>query len=147
MSHWHHHMIHSINDHPFDNIKVSDFILSHQSLFLLSTVIFSSIMPNITDSKCILVVGSTGGIGRALALAILDLPSKPTVIVCGRRKERLDELIASHGANGRLKSVTLDVLAERSVLQSSIQEIVNAYPDVRVPSNISRKPALIRFAA
>lgn len=93
-------------------------------------------MPSITDSRCILVIGSTAGIGRALALAILDLPSKPTVIVCGRRKERLDELVASHGAAGRLKSITLDVLAERNALKVSIQEIVNAYPDVRVPSII-----------
>lgn len=46
----------------------------------------------------ILVIGSTACLGRALALSILDLPSKPTVIVCGRRKERLDELIGAHGA-------------------------------------------------
>ncbi|KAG1755084.1 uncharacterized protein EDB91DRAFT_1097192 [Suillus paluster] len=87
-------------------------------------------MPSVSDSKCILVIGSTAGIGRALALAILDLPSKPTVIVCGRRKERLDELVASHNATGRLKSVTLDVLAERNALKSSIEEIVNTYPDL-----------------
>ncbi|OJA09098.1 hypothetical protein AZE42_02570 [Rhizopogon vesiculosus] len=86
-------------------------------------------MPSITDSKCILVIGSTSGIGRALALAIMDLPSKPTVIVCGRRKEKLDELVASHGPTGRLKSVTLDVLAERDALKASIQRIVNTYPD------------------
>ncbi|KAG0709063.1 hypothetical protein DFH29DRAFT_890347 [Suillus ampliporus] len=87
-------------------------------------------MPSISDSKCILVIGSTAGIGRALALAILDLPSKPTVIVCGRRKERLDELVASHNATGRLKSVTLDVLMERNALKSSIEEIVDTYPDL-----------------
>ncbi|KAG2129968.1 hypothetical protein DEU56DRAFT_740903 [Suillus clintonianus] len=87
-------------------------------------------MPSISDCKCVLVIGSTGGIGRALALAILDLPSKPTVIVCGRRKERLEELVASHHATGRLKSVTLDVLLERNALKSSIEEIVNTYPDL-----------------
>ncbi|KAG1867855.1 hypothetical protein DFJ58DRAFT_768128 [Suillus subalutaceus] len=87
-------------------------------------------MPSISDSKCVLIVGSTAGIGRALALAILDLPSQPTVIVCGRRKERLDELVASHNATGRLKSVTLDVLSERNALKSSIQDIVNTYPDL-----------------
>ncbi|KAG1739705.1 hypothetical protein EDB19DRAFT_1710211 [Suillus lakei] len=66
-------------------------------------------MPSTSDSKCILVVGSTAGIGRALALAlaILDLPSQPTVI-----------------------SVTLDVLSERDALKSSIEEIVNTYPDL-----------------
>jgi len=93
-------------------------------------------MPNITESKCVLVIGSTAGIGRSLALAILDLPSKPTVIVCGRRKERLDELVASYGTSGRLKSVTLDVLAERDVLQASIQEIISTYPDVCIHSII-----------
>jgi short-subunit dehydrogenase involved in D-alanine esterification of teichoic acids len=104
-------------------------------------------MPSITDSKCILVIGSTAGIGRALALAILDLPSKPTVIVCGRRKERLDELVASYGATGRLKSVVLDVLAERSTLKASIQGIINTYPDVCIPSIIPRKAALNNFTA
>ncbi|KAG1725130.1 hypothetical protein EDB19DRAFT_1710164 [Suillus lakei] len=70
-------------------------------------------MPSTSDSKCILVVGSTAGIGRALALAlaILDLPSQPT--------ERLEEL-----------SVTLDVLSERDALKSFIEEIVNTYPDL-----------------
>ncbi|KAG1885695.1 hypothetical protein F4604DRAFT_1918380 [Suillus subluteus] len=87
-------------------------------------------MPSISDCKCVLVIGSTSGIGRALALAILDLPSKPTVVVCGRRKERLDELVATHHATGRLKSVTLDVLSERNALKSSIEEIVNTYPDL-----------------
>ncbi|KAG2754542.1 NAD(P)-binding protein [Suillus brevipes Sb2] len=87
-------------------------------------------MPSISDCKCVLVVGSTAGIGRSLALAILDLPSQPTIIVCGRRKERLDELVASHNATGRLKSVTLDVLSERNALKSSIEDIVNTYPDL-----------------
>ncbi|KAG1894854.1 uncharacterized protein F5891DRAFT_704075 [Suillus fuscotomentosus] len=87
-------------------------------------------MPSISDCKCVLVIGSTSGIGRSLALAILDLPSQPTVVVCGRRKERLDELVASHNATGRLKSVTLDVLSERNALKSSIEEIVNTYPDL-----------------
>ena len=104
-------------------------------------------MPNITNSKCVLVIGSTAGIGRALALAILDLPSQPTVIICGRRKERLNELVACHGATGRLKSVTLDVLAEREALKASIRGIINTYPDVCVPSIISCETALIDFAA
>ncbi|KAG1885697.1 hypothetical protein F4604DRAFT_1890422 [Suillus subluteus] len=77
-------------------------------------------MPSISDSKCVLIVGSTAGIGRALALAILDLPSQPTVIVC----------VASHNATERLKSVTLDVLSERNALKCSIQDIVNTYPDL-----------------
>jgi NADP-dependent 3-hydroxy acid dehydrogenase YdfG len=112
------------------------------SEFKLLPQTHSSIMPSISDSKCILVVGSTAGIGRSLALAILDLPSQPTVIVCGRRKERLDELVASHNATGRLKSVTLDVLSERNALKSSIEDIINTYPDVCAPSTIPCKLAL-----
>jgi short-subunit dehydrogenase involved in D-alanine esterification of teichoic acids len=114
----------------FDDIEVSDLASLLSPNFVFTTK--SHIMPSIMDSKCILVIGSTSGIGRALALAIIDLPSKPTVIICGRRKERLDELVASHGATGRLKSVTLDVLAERDALKVSIQRIVNIYPDVCV---------------
>jgi NAD(P)-dependent dehydrogenase (short-subunit alcohol dehydrogenase family) len=98
-------------------------------------------MPSISNCKCVLVIGSTSGIGRALALAILGLPSKPTVVVCGRRKERLEELVAAHHATGRLKSVTLDVLSERNALKSSIEEIVNTYPNVCGPCTVPRKPA------
>jgi NADP-dependent 3-hydroxy acid dehydrogenase YdfG len=49
-------------------------------------------MPSMIDSKCVLVLGATSGLGRALARSIQALPSKPTVIVTGRRKDRLDEL-------------------------------------------------------
>ena len=88
-------------------------------------------MPSINDVRCILIIGSTSGLGRALALSILDLPSKPTVLVCGRRQERLDELVSSHGADGRLKAINLDVNAERSTLKSAVDDIIRNYPDVR----------------
>jgi hypothetical protein len=71
----------------------------------------------------------------------LDLPSKPIVVVCGRRKERLEELVVAHHATGRLKSVTLDVLSERNALKSSIEDIINTYPNVCAPSTIPCKPA------
>ncbi|KAI6023337.1 NAD(P)-binding protein [Pisolithus marmoratus] len=87
-------------------------------------------MPNINDVKCILIIGSTSGLGRALALSILDLPSKPTVVVCGRRQERLDELVTSHGADGRLRAVKLDVTADRAALKAAIDDIIKTYPDL-----------------
>ncbi|KAH7922044.1 NAD(P)-binding protein [Leucogyrophana mollusca] len=87
-------------------------------------------MPSINDSKCILIVGSTAGIGRSLALSILALPSKPTVIVCGRRKERLDELVAAHGGDGRLKAVQLDVTIDRTSLKASIDDIIEQFPEL-----------------
>ncbi|KAI6001096.1 NAD(P)-binding protein [Pisolithus orientalis] len=86
-------------------------------------------MPNINDVKCMLIIGSTSGLGRALALSILDLPSKPTVIVCGRRQERLDELVSSHGADGRLRAVKLDVNTDRQTLKAAIDDITRTYPD------------------
>lgn len=82
----------------------------------------------INDAKCVLVVGATAGIGRALALAIHDLPSKPTVIVAGRRQERLDELTQR---SDRIKSVRVDLLSGRAALQSFVNDTVSAYPDVR----------------
>ncbi|KAG6334842.1 hypothetical protein ID866_4247 [Astraeus odoratus] len=87
-------------------------------------------MPNINDAKCVLIIGSTSGLGRSLALSILDLPSKPTVIVCGRRQERLEELVSSHGADGRLKAVTLDVNVDRMTLKSAINDIIKTYPNL-----------------
>jgi len=45
--------------------------------------------------KKILVIGATSGIGQALASRFVKEGSK--VIVVGRRHERLDEFIQSHG--------------------------------------------------
>ncbi|KAH7915345.1 hypothetical protein BJ138DRAFT_1176592 [Hygrophoropsis aurantiaca] len=87
-------------------------------------------MPSILDSKCILIVGSTAGLGRSLALSILALPSKPTVIVSGRRKERLDELVAEHGGDGRLKALQLDVSVDRASLKIAVDNILDQFPDL-----------------
>ena len=89
--------------------------------------------PNIADAKCILVLGATAGIGRELAIAIHDLPSKPTVIVAGRRQNRLDEL--SH-AHKRMHSVCFDISGDRKVLEQFVKSILKEYPDVRLrPTN------------
>lgn len=82
----------------------------------------------ISECRCILVIGATAGIGRALALAIHDLPSKPDVIVGGRRKERLDELTKT---SDRIKGVQVDVSANRATLQAFVKDTISAYPDVR----------------
>lgn len=90
-------------------------------------------MPGINDSKIVLVIGATAGIGRALALAIHDLPTKPTVIVTGRRQERLDELIAKgkESGEGRLHGIQFDVNGSRDQLQSFVSDVVAKYPQVR----------------
>ncbi|KAI0080238.1 NAD(P)-binding protein [Panus rudis PR-1116 ss-1] len=83
--------------------------------------------PNISDSKCVLVLGATSGIGRALALAIHDLPSQPTVIVGGRRKERLEELASR---SDRLYSVQIDITSDRESLKKFVEDLVTKYPDL-----------------
>ncbi|EIM83357.1 NAD-P-binding protein [Stereum hirsutum FP-91666 SS1] len=84
-------------------------------------------MPTIQDSKCVLVVGATAGIGRALALAIHDLPSKPTVIVSGRRQERLDELAKK---SDRIHGAKIDIDADRETLVKTVDGVLQKYPEI-----------------
>lgn len=84
-------------------------------------------MPGLTEAKCILIIGATAGIGRALALAIHDLPSKPTVIIGGRRQERIDELC---GRSERFRGVRVDVLGGREALRGFVEGVVGSYPEV-----------------
>ena len=82
------------------------------------------------DPQCILVTGATSeGIGRALALAMLDLPHKPKVIVTGRRQDKLDEL-CSTSKDGRLVGKRLDQTASRGELKSWVQELVREHPEL-----------------
>ena len=83
--------------------------------------------PNIRDAKCVLVLGATAGIGRNLALAIHDLPHKPTIIVSGRRQGRLDELA---GSSSRIEGTQLDVTAGRAVLKDFVDTVVAKHPEV-----------------
>lgn len=72
-------------------------------------------MVGIDASKCILVLGATSGIGRSLALALHALPSQPTVIVGGRRKERLDELCKQ---GERFRAVQIDINTSHTALKA-----------------------------
>jgi NAD(P)-dependent dehydrogenase (short-subunit alcohol dehydrogenase family) len=82
-------------------------------------------MPTISDSKCFLVIGATSGIGRSLARSIQALPSKPKVIVAGRRQERLDELTKEN-----FDSIQVDVDTDAESLKKFVNEVLNEYPDV-----------------
>ena len=91
----------------------------------------------ISECRCILVIGATAGIGRALALALHDLPSKPNVIVGGRRQERLDELTKT---SDRIKGVLVDVTSKRDVLRAFVKGVLNAYPDVCLQASVLYVP-------
>lgn len=83
-------------------------------------------MPGIEESKCILVTGATAGIGRALALSLVKLPSKPQVIAAGRRRDRLEEL-----KKAGLETIQLDLDTDANSLKNSVDFILDKYPDVR----------------
>ena len=85
-------------------------------------------MPGIKDAKCVLVLGATSGIGRALALAIHDLDTAPTVILAGRRQERLDEL-AKQGE--RIETARVDINTSENELKGFVQETLSKFPEVR----------------
>ncbi|KAF8591920.1 NAD(P)-binding protein [Ramaria rubella] len=87
-------------------------------------------MPSINDSQCVLVIGATAGIGRALALAIHSLPSQPTVIVAGRRQERLDELVEEgKKKGGRLEALRVDVSAIDQ-LKQFVENVTQKFPQL-----------------
>lgn len=82
-------------------------------------------MPSVDDSKCILVTGATSGIGRALALALAKLPSKPRVIAVGRRKDRLAEL-----ATSGLETIEFDMNTDSPGLKKFADTVLQKYPEV-----------------
>jgi len=83
-------------------------------------------MPTIKDCRTILVVGATAGLGRSLARAIHGLPSKPTIIVAGRRLDRLEELRRESG----FEIEQLDVSTPRETLISSVNDILKRHPSI-----------------
>ena len=87
-------------------------------------------MPNISVCRQVLVIGATAGLGRALSLAIRDLPSAPRVVVAGRRLERLEQLSKEE----RVDAVQLDVAAPREKLIESVNDVLKKYPDVSTGS-------------
>jgi len=77
--------------------------------------------------------GATSGIGRALARAIHALSSQPTVIVTGRRKERLEELVDEGRSNGgRIEAVQVDLAAGKEALKRFVDNVIRTYPQVRL---------------
>ncbi|KAJ7139843.1 NAD(P)-binding protein [Mycena epipterygia] len=85
----------------------------------------SRVPVSIDDAKCVLVIGATSGIGRALALAISELPSRPTVIAAGRRQDRLKELEAKN-----LETFQIDVAADLETLKKAVDSLTAKYPNL-----------------
>lgn len=84
-------------------------------------------MTNLLQARCVLVTGATAGIGRAMAIAIHDLQTKPIVIIVGRRKERLDELAAQ---SDRYIPVQFDLSSGREAIKAFAHDIVTRFPEV-----------------
>ncbi|KAJ7786016.1 hypothetical protein B0H16DRAFT_14524 [Mycena metata] len=82
-------------------------------------------MTSIDQARCVLVIGATSGIGRALALAISELPTRPTVIAAGRRQDRLKEL-----AEKKLETLQIDVSADEATLKTTVDSLVTKYPNL-----------------
>ncbi|KAI5827046.1 NAD(P)-binding protein [Schizophyllum commune Tattone D] len=82
-------------------------------------------MASIIKNKCVLVTGATAGIGRSLARAIRDLPSRPTVIVTGRRQARLDELTKEG-----FETFKFDMDSQPAKVEAFAGSLVEKYPEL-----------------
>lgn len=61
-----------------------------------------------------------------MAIALSNLPSKPTVIAAGRRQERLDELEKDH----KLRTIQVDVNTDAVGLKKFVDETLEKYTEV-----------------
>ncbi|KQO16614.1 SDR family oxidoreductase [Paenibacillus sp. Leaf72] len=77
----------------------------------------------------IFITGGGSGIGRALAEALHNLGNK--VIISGRRKERLEEVIS---ANPGMSSVELDI-QDLSSIEATAKQLIRDFPDLNVLFN------------
>lgn len=95
--------------------------------------------------RSVVVTGATSkGLGRALALALHDLPGKPKIIVTGRQQDKLDELASS---SDRLYGRRLDQLSSKENLQRWVLRLLNEHQDIdtvilnagiQIPADFSR---------
>lgn len=85
-----------------------------------------------STAKCVLVIGASSGIGKDLALRIHELPSKPTVIIAGRRQTKLDEILAQGSKSGKdnLHALTVDVSSGEAALKSFVDSAFQKFPEV-----------------
>ena len=78
------------------------------------------------SGNTIFIPGSTSGIGLALALALQTRDN--TVIVGGRRADRLEQIAAEHPGLGTVQIDTADAAS----IESAAREVLARYPDLNV---------------
>ncbi|KAF9056364.1 hypothetical protein BJ165DRAFT_505577 [Panaeolus papilionaceus] len=79
---------------------------------------------SIDEAKCILITGATSGIGRALAIALSELPGKPRIIAAGRRKDRLEDL-----AKKGFETVEFSVGRDTESVKKQTLALIEKYPE------------------
>jgi short-subunit dehydrogenase involved in D-alanine esterification of teichoic acids len=85
-----------------------------------------------STGNTILVTGGGSGIGRAYAEAFLKLGNR--VIIAGRRKQVLDEVVV---ANPGMESTVLDV-EDGASIKPSAEALVKRFP--KLPPTAARRP-------
>ncbi|MCJ1340409.1 hypothetical protein MMC09_005704 [Bachmanniomyces sp. S44760] len=76
--------------------------------------------------KKVLVIGATSGIGEALASRLVSEGS--SVIVCGRRKEKLEEFVHKHGKD-KASAVPFDI-SESDKIPNFVTNITKTHTDL-----------------
>lgn len=74
----------------------------------------------------VLVLGATSGIGYALASRLVE--NGTSVIVTGRRKEKLDEFVSKHGSD-KAEAVQFDI-TQLDKIPSFVDELMKKHGDV-----------------